>query len=503
MLYQGYVLRKINPNFYKYPIIGKQALEKQKQIKQEELADIKGKIENEQNIMQIMENIKQMSNFSGDDEIRFSDNIEEAKKKDIYLAEKQKIQNELDSMDMFWLNQISEQIQQKEKIKLEKEKLIESNKAKITTLSTEIKIDETDKIPQQTIQLEEKNKQIDADYTKEWQETVGEEKYGTQSLKKLPEKIVDTFLHKIKHTKEKREQTKTELVQKRSDYNTKYQFSFNIQGGSNQEFTEELKKLREIALPEYLDKIEDSRKKAYEQFRIEFLDKLKSNIDEVKSQIKELNSALSEHTFGTDTYSFRVTPKQEYKRFYDMLQDELLLGDWGIGQEQFNQKYSQEIKELFDKITVADINSKISDEEYEKNIKEYTDYRTYLNFDLIVKDKQGNEQRLSKTLLKKSGGETQTPFYISILASFAQVYRIKNDDNTARLIVFDEAFSKMDSERIEESIKLLRQIGFQAIFAAPPEKLQDIQKLVDSTLLVLNPKEHEIVVRKYTNKEEW
>ena len=234
------------------------------------------------------------------------------------------------------------------------------------------------------------------------------------------------------------------------------------------------------------------------------MDKLKSNIDEVKSQIKELNSALSERKFGTDIYSFKVTPKQEYKRFYDMLQDELLLGDWGIGQEQFNQKYSQEIRELFDKVTTTDLNSNvISDEEYEKNIREYTDYRTYLNFDLIVKDEHENEQRLSKTLLRKSGGETQTPFYISILASFAQVYRIKNNDNTVRLIVFDEAFSKMDSERIGESIKLLRKIGFQAIFAAPPEKLQDIQSLVDSTLLVLNPEEHEIIVKKYTNKEEW
>ena len=101
-----------------------------------------------------------------------------------------------------------------------------------------------------------------------------------------------------------------------------------------------------------------------------------------------------------------------------------------------------------------------------------------------------------------TGGETQTPFYISILASFAQLYRTKSNDNTIRLIVFDEAFSKMDSERIEESIKLLKKIQFQAIFAAPPEKLQDIQALVDSTLLVLNPEEHEIVVKKYTNKEE-
>ena len=33
MLYQGYVLRKIDPKFYKYPVIGKKALEQQKQIK--------------------------------------------------------------------------------------------------------------------------------------------------------------------------------------------------------------------------------------------------------------------------------------------------------------------------------------------------------------------------------------------------------------------------------------------------------------------------------------
>lgn len=503
MLYQGYVLRKINPNFYKYPIIGSKALEKQKQIKQDELEKIKDKILNEQLIIDVMKNVKEMDNFSEGDIAYFADCIKESKEKDKHLKSRQEAQEELDGMDMFWLNSISEQIKQKDEISTRMGEQIIQNTKKLGTIETEIKHNIESEIPEKTNMLASKVKQIDENYSKEWQENIGEEKYGVQALKKTPEKILEAFLRNIRHTINQKEQIKQTLVQKRGDYNTKYQYPYNIQDESNSEFSEELKKLKEITLPEYTEKIEDSRKKAYEQFRIEFLDKLKSNIDDVKAQIKELNNALGERSFGKDTYVFKVTPKQEYKRFYDMLQDELLLGDWGIGQEQFNQKYSQEIKELFDKITVADINSKISDEEYEKNIKEYTDYRTYLNFDLIVKDKQGNEQRLSKTLLKKSGGETQTPFYISILASFAQVYRIKNDDNTARLIVFDEAFSKMDSERIEESIKLLRQIGFQAIFAAPPEKLQDIQKLVDSTLLVLNPNEHEIVVRQYTNREEW
>ena len=124
--------------------------------------------------------------------------------------------------------------------------------------------------------------------------------------------------------------------------------------------------------------------------------------------------------------------------------------------------------------------------EYEKSIKKFTDYRTYLVFDLIVTDDRGNEQRLSRTLLKKSGGETQIPFYIALLASFSQVCRIrnKNQNNTIRVILLDEAFSKMDGERIQESIRLLRRFGLQAIFSAPPEKIPDIAPLADRTIVV-------------------
>ena len=274
MLYQGYVLRKINPLFYKYPIIGKEALEKQKQIKQEELSQIKDKISHEKEIIEIMENVKQMSNFSEGDISTFSDNIEESKKKETYLLDKNKIQSELDSMDMFWLNSITEQISQKEKLKSEKDSLIKENNKLIVALDTEIKIEKSEKIPEKEKQLEEKVSQIDEDYSKDWQENVGEEKYGIQTLKRLPEKIVEVFERNIKQTYNRKEQVKAELIQKRSDYNTKYQFAFNIQDENNKEFSEELRKLREIALPEYLEKIEDSRKKAYEQFRIEFLDKL-------------------------------------------------------------------------------------------------------------------------------------------------------------------------------------------------------------------------------------
>ena len=76
---------------------------------------------------------------------------------------------------------------------------------------------------------------------------------------------------------------------------------------------------------------------------------------------------------------------------------------------------------------------------------------------------------------------------VSVVASFAQLYHVHDEGeiaNTIRLIIFDEAFSKMDRERIIEAVKLLRKFKLQVILSAPPEKIGDISSLVDETLLV-------------------
>ena len=152
------------------------------------------------------------------------------------------------------------------------------------------------------------------------------------------------------------------------------------------------------------------------------------------------------------------------------------------------------IDDLFGRITVSDdtqLNAR-KQSELQQNIDLYTDYRTYLKFDLETTDQNGNKQLLSQTLNTKSGGETQTPFYIAVLASFAQLYQVNNlsgiANNTVRLVVFDEAFNKMDSDRIIESVRLLRKMHLQAIICTPPDKLPDIGPLADKTLLVRKDK---------------
>ena len=313
-------------------------------------------------------------------------------------------------------------------------------------------------------------------------------------MKKL--KILEkTSYEAISSLKNKKENEYDKLVKVRSEYTQKYQFSYNtLTRENNAEFSDELEKISKIELPEYLEKIKDSKEKAYQQFREDFISKLKANIDEVENQVEELNTALKNSTFGVDQYQFKVKPKQEYKKFYEMIKDELLMEGFNLMSDTFNSKYHDEIDELFKKLT----SSEVSDESYNKNISIYTDYKTYLSFDLIVTDKEGNTQRLSRTLDKKSGGETQTPFYISVLASFAQLYRINKNrnDNTLRLIVFDEAFNKMDEDRMGESLKLLSKFGFQAIFAAPSEKAGEIIPLVPNTLCVIR-KGTNTIIRKW------
>ena len=189
-----------------------------------------------------------------------------------------------------------------------------------------------------------------------------------------------------------------------------------------------------------------------------------------------------------------------------MIMDPMLLstGGWNICSDSFNRKYQKEIDSLFQLLVRDDQASAERAKEYEKNVQKYTDYRTYLRFDLLVTNDQGETQRLSRMLLKKSGGETQLPFYIAMLASFSQTCRLHTPkDDTIHLIVLDEAFSKMDSERIQESIGLLRQIGLQAIFSAPSEKIGDIAPYVSRSVVVYrNPGEHRSFTRAFDPDEQ-
>ena len=147
-------------------------------------------------------------------------------------------------------------------------------------------------------------------------------------------------------------------------------------------------------------------------------------------------------------------------------------------------------------------------EEAKKNMEKYADYRTYLSFEMeqIVEGEERLVIGLSKMIKKNSGGEGQNPLYVALLASFAQAYHINLSPKlsrrpTIRLVVLDEAFSKMDAEKVASCIELIRGLGFQAIISATNDKIQNYLENVDKTFVYANPNKKSISIQEFEKKD--
>lgn len=148
--------------------------------------------------------------------------------------------------------------------------------------------------------------------------------------------------------------------------------------------------------------------------------------------------------------------------------------------EQFDAEYHDEMEELFSKLTESSENG-------EEVISEYTDYRSYLDYDIEIISRDGKTQKFSKIYREKSGGETQTPYYVAIAASFTQLYSV---GETIKVIMLDEAFDKMDEERIKQMLEFFKLQDFQVILAAPTSRLELIGEQSDNIVMIYTDGSH-------------
>ena len=407
------------------------------------------------------------------------------------------LEEELSHLDLFWLEEQRRKIHDlEEQIRVLEQKRTEYTREE-TVMKERIHALEHEVLPGLYQELTEKEDRLSERFSPAFIETVGRPRYQQEFARlKRAFAVAKNFGDRLVQTENERKSSQDKLFQARSDYNRTFQpCSFHTDSMTNEEYDQERQLLEESELPKYREKIKAARESAMEQFQNDFLSKLKSSIEQVQDQVKSLNKALKQTQFGTDRYQFRADRNPDYAEYYDMIMaPELMEGEGGLFAMPFQQKYGPLIEELFGRLAMSDdtqLNAR-KQSELQQNIERYTDFRTYLKFDLETTDQNGSKQLLSQTLNTKSGGETQTPFYIAVLASFAQLYQVNNlsplANNTVRLVVFDEAFNKMDSDRIIESVRLLRKMGLQAIICTPPDKLPDIMPLADKTLLVLKDK---------------
>lgn len=289
----------------------------------------------------------------------------------------------------------------------------------------------------------------------------------------------------------KQSKAKNMLLKLRGDYCAQNSVSYDAQNlQSNAEFDQELDKISKVMLPDYEQKISKAHEDSIREFKDDFIYKLRTAIETVQAQIVDLNHALEDSHFGRDSYQFKVAPNKDYLEYYNMIMDPFLLRS-GDAESLFMEKYRTTMDDLFNLISSSTSASGEQKEQILRNVALFTTYTTYIVFDLLVTRGEGENKNtisLGRSFTSQSGGETQTPFYIAILASFAQLCRVNNakDNNTLRLVIFDEAFSKMDSARIMKATDLLRNFGLQAILSTPSEKLRDLVSYVDLILVTMH-----------------
>lgn len=492
LLYQGYVVRSIRRELMDDAFVGRYAVSLRVSRLEEELTQIEDQLRYWNPIRQLLSQSKEplFTHFFVQNTV--------AEKQKAYLHgmeianEVTDIDDQLSKLDLLWLDEqrrtiaaLGDEIIVLNKEKEQKGIQIGQHKERIRQLDYEV-------LPDHYQQLSDMDDRLQDDFPVEYQESIGLPRYQQELARlKRADIVHKNFSSRLEQSVKEQDTAQRKLFNARREYTDRFKpCSFRVEAVDNDEFEAEQKLMEESELPKYREKIKAARESAMEQFQNDFLAKLKSSIDQVQDQVKNLNRALRQAQFGTDSYQFRVERNPDYAEYYDMIMDpELMEGDVGLFARPFQDKYGQLIEKLFSQITTADdtqLNAR-KQSELQENIQRYTDFRTYLKFDLETTDQNGTKQLLSQTLNTKSGGETQTPFYIAVLASFAQLYRVNDTSsfgNTVRLAVFDEAFNKMDSDRIIESVRLLRRMGLQAIICTPPDKVSDIMPIADRTLLV-------------------
>ena len=67
--------------------------------------------------------------------------------------------------------------------------------------------------------------------------------------------------------------------------------------------------------------------------------------------------------------------------------------------------------------------------------------------------------------------------------------------------MLDEAFSKMDAEKVASCIALIRGLGFQAIISATNDKIQNYLENVDKTFVYANPNKRHISIQEFEKTE--
>lgn len=284
------------------------------------------------------------------------------------------------------------------------------------------------------------------------------------------------------------QRSRDRLREAKQAYSLRYDFGTDDMDDAAR-YTAEKDKLVNSELPNYENQIAHQRGLAEQELVENFIHRLREQIEDARQQLAFLNGTLANLRFGGERFEFINQPAPALRQVFDMVMDsQQIMGD-SLFDSDFRQKHQQGWDLLFERLTSVHDDSNAE-------LRELQDYRNYLQYDIRIHYPNGDRALLSHINAKKSGGETTTPFYVAMAASFAQAYRLNQarPSDTIRLALFDEAFGKMDTARTASALHFMREAGLQVLLATPPDKSGSLLPYVDSVCTVVRKNNSSFVI---------
>ncbi len=203
-------------------------------------------------------------------------------------------------------------------------------------------------------------------------------------------------------------------------------------------------------------------------------------LSESKRQIELLNKELQHHRFGADRETFRfasdwVPEYRDYSRFF-----EEVIKTPGLGDEVmlFEADLSEKSRKVRDEL----MKMLLDEDEHRamRDLERIADYRNYRRYE-IYKEVEGKEPIPLSEYGTGSGGQLETPAYIIRSAAITSAFRFSEGKTHLRMVLVDEAFSKMDETRSREVIQYLTEsLGLQLVFIMPTSKCGPFMDLISN-----------------------
>ena len=239
---------------------------------------------------------------------------------------------------------------------------------------------------------------------------------------------------------------------------------FDPETAWNPSYSKLLQRIKIEDMPARQQQARDEEQRWQDLFRTTVAARLSHSLGRVRDTIRDLNYQLKK-PIGDSQYHIRVddNPAREFQEYRRVLEVCAVTQE---GDSIF-ASLATEAREGVERVFTA-----LVEESEGKLAQAFLDYRSYFHYDMEVSDPKRPElppKSLNRHADKFSGGEKQTPFYISILACYLRAYKRhlpqRYTEPSIGLVPIDEAFSKMSGERITDAICALRDTDLQGILS--------------------------------------